>query len=286
MVVAAHVHTKLDRTDGTCDGKQTIAEAVESAQVCGFDGVVFTPHTTNPGVGGPHHFGDDDPLAEMFYGYWADITRYLGHRDMALFGGLEANIMPDGTIDAPPDLASAADLVIASLHGDVPQDAAEIEHLFMAACDDPNVDVLGHPQRNVHKVLDINWPRIFDHAAVTKTAIEINFNAWHSYGPNKARRERDVEPEQKRQNVYWWTGYHFEWLQVVCESKVKVLKSLDIHNPGMWPRAEPSEPWMPTWAQYNVFDRLPYAFGLLDYRVINNHVAQLAEVVKTPKDER
>jgi histidinol phosphatase-like PHP family hydrolase len=280
--VAAHVHTASNLPERDCQGEQTLAGAMHSAQASGHTGVLFTPHTTNPGVGGPHAFDDSHPMAAALRTYNDDVVRLIENSPRgapSLFTGLEANILEDG-IDTPGEVTRECDFVIASLHGEVPQNAIEVLNRFLSVCHNDEVDGLGHPQRYVEGVPDITWGYLFRVARDTGTAVEVNFNAWHSYGPNKLRRQRDHDGALRA------IGYHYEWLRRLGASRAPVLVSLDVHNAGMWPRPAQREAWMPTVAQYAEFLNLVAACGITQERVVNRTVDSFQQWVETPKLDR
>jgi histidinol phosphatase-like PHP family hydrolase len=130
--------------------------------------------------------------------------------------GLEVSLLPTGRTDLTPRLADRCPLVIASRHGlpsTMVRDAEAITDLFLSACDNPAVDVIGHPPRYIEDMDEIRWKKIFRHAAETGTAIEINLNTFPS---------ADAHPIQ----IAFWT----EWLADLAASKTDVFIGTDIHN--------------------------------------------------------
>ncbi len=277
--VAAHIHTHLDSPESGCQGRQSLLEAAISAHEAGYDGLVFTPHTTDPGPGRPHAFGDDDQLTQALLAYNQEVRLLQQRSDhLTLFTGVEANLLPSG-LDAPAKLLEDCDLVIASLHGTTPTVPDQAVGRFSMACHYDHIDVLGHPQRYLESV-EVPWDDVFKMAAHTNTAVEINYNVWHTYGVNRARRKGD------RDGALWHIGYHYEWLRLLAQSGAPALFSLDVHEAGMWPQSSPAADWMPTTAQVEEYLKVMTACGIRSDHIINRSPATLREWVDTPKTDR
>lgn len=102
-----------------------------------------------------------------------------------IYSGVEANIIsPEGDLDVPNDILAEMDLVIASKHDMRPvfpesngqPNAEELTNLYLNLMDNPEVDVIGHPTRDVHwQIIEqMDWEALFAKSIETNTAIEIN----------------------------------------------------------------------------------------------------------------
>jgi histidinol phosphatase-like PHP family hydrolase len=130
--------------------------------------------------------------------------------------GLEVSILPNGATDLTPRLADRCPLVIASRHwlpADTERDPEMIMELFEAACSNPAVDVLGHPPRYIEDLPEVDWPRIFEAANHTGTAIEINMNTFPAH---------EADPLQLK----FWA----KWLKALRHSGVRIFIGTDLHN--------------------------------------------------------
>ncbi len=137
-------------------------------------------------------------------------------RRVLMFYGLEVSLLPGGQTDLTPRLADHCALVIASRHAlpaKTEHDAATITALFEAACQNPAVDVLGHPPRYIEDIETVPWPEIFAAAAATGTAIEVNLNTFP--GANGT----------PLQQAFWRT-----WLRQLAASQALIFLGTDIHN--------------------------------------------------------
>jgi DNA polymerase (family 10) len=96
---------------------------------------------------------------------------------MRLLHGTELNIAPDGSVDWPEDVLRGFDVCVASVHSHFTQSRDEMTRRFIAACENPQVHIIGHPTtRKIGKrpPVDADWDAVFRAAARTGTAMEID----------------------------------------------------------------------------------------------------------------
>lgn len=97
--------------------------------------------------------------------------------DMRLLHGTELNIAPDGSVDWPAPVLAGFDVCVASVHSHFTQPREEMTRRFIAACENPEVHIIGHPTtRKIGKREPVNadWDAVFRAAARTGTAMEID----------------------------------------------------------------------------------------------------------------
>ncbi|HIW64190.1 MAG TPA: DNA polymerase/3'-5' exonuclease PolX [Candidatus Stackebrandtia excrementipullorum] len=100
-----------------------------------------------------------------------------GYPDMVLLHGTELNIGPDGAVDWPEEVLREFDVCVASVHSHFAQDRDDMTRRFITACENPEVNVIGHPStRKIGKrgPVDADWDEVFKAAARTGTAMEID----------------------------------------------------------------------------------------------------------------
>ncbi len=68
-----------------------------------------------------------------------------GDAAMTLLHGTELNIAPDGTVDWPDEFLAGFDLCVASVHSHFDQPPDAMTRRFIAACENPHVNIIGHP---------------------------------------------------------------------------------------------------------------------------------------------
>ncbi len=94
-----------------------------------------------------------------------------------LLHGCELEVRADGRLDYEDDLLARFDLVVASVHVARRQPRAELTHRTLNAIRSPHVDVIAHPAGRMIQSrddLDLDWDAVFEAAAATGTALEIN----------------------------------------------------------------------------------------------------------------
>jgi DNA polymerase (family 10) len=94
-----------------------------------------------------------------------------------LLHGCELEIRADGRLDFPDELLASFDLVVASLHVARRQTRRELTDRVLGAIRNPHVDVIAHPAGRMIQTrddLDLDWDAIYEEAARTGTALEMN----------------------------------------------------------------------------------------------------------------
>ena len=141
-----HTHTNL--TDGTA----SLEEMVGAAQARGYEYYAITDHAPNLVM---QRMTDEKMLAqrEQVRALGARLAetvtgrerRSLRRHRMALLHGTELNIAPDGSVDWPADFLAGFDVCVASVHSHFDLPRKEMTRRFLTACENPHVNVIGHP---------------------------------------------------------------------------------------------------------------------------------------------
>jgi DNA polymerase (family 10) len=165
--VRGDTHTHSDWTDGV-DSIEVMARA---ARDHGHEYIVLTDHSPSLGVA-------RGLVPERVEEQRVEIARV--NRELAPFRvlhGTELEIRADATLDYPDALLATFDVVIASIHTGRGQSGEQLTSRALAAIEHPHVDVLAHPSGRIvnrRDPLPLDWPRLFEAAARTGTALEIN----------------------------------------------------------------------------------------------------------------
>jgi DNA polymerase (family X) len=164
-----HTHTTLT------DGVATLEEMVTKARGRGYDYLAITDHA-------PNLFMQRMTLDKMLE--QREQLRRLesqladdGGRAMSLLHGTELNIAADGSVDWPEDILAGFDVCVASVHSHFDQPRAEMTRRFLRACENPQVNIIGHPSaRKIGKrpPVEADWHEVFRACAATGTALEVN----------------------------------------------------------------------------------------------------------------
>ena len=157
------LHTHTDLTDGVASLEQMAA----TARRRGYEYYAVTDHAPDLVM---QRMTDEKMLAQR------DQVRALD-AGLELLHGTELNIGPDGSVDWDADFLAGFDLCVASVHSHFEQPRAEMTRRFVTACENPRVNVIGHPTaRRMGKrpPVDVDFGELFRACARTGTALEIN----------------------------------------------------------------------------------------------------------------
>ncbi|HVB41166.1 MAG TPA: DNA polymerase/3'-5' exonuclease PolX [Streptosporangiaceae bacterium] len=164
-----HSHTNLT------DGVGTLDEMVATARGRGYEYFAVTDHAPNlfmQRMTTEKMLAQRDQLRELQARLAGD-----GGPAMTLLHGTELNIAPDGSVDWPEEILDGFDVCVASVHSHFDQPEAEMTRRFLAACENPRVNIIGHPTaRRIGKrpPVEVNFAELFRACAATGTALEIN----------------------------------------------------------------------------------------------------------------
>ncbi|MFE7632919.1 DNA polymerase/3'-5' exonuclease PolX [Kitasatospora sp. NPDC057518] len=160
------LHTHTDLTDGLA----TLEEMVDTAAARGYSYFAVTDHAPDLVM---QRMTDEKMLAQR------EQLRQLAdrHKKLRLLHGTELNIGPDGGVDWPPEFLAGFDVCVASVHSHFALDRAAQTRRLIRACENPYVHVIGHlTTRRIGRrgPIDVDLDAVFEAAARTGTAIEIN----------------------------------------------------------------------------------------------------------------
>lgn len=96
-----------------------------------------------------------------------------------ILAGSEVDILSEGKLDYPDSLLAALDIVVASPHAALQQDAEKATKRLLKAIEHPYVTILGHPTGrlvNKREGLKPDMVKVIDAAAQRGIALEINAN--------------------------------------------------------------------------------------------------------------
>ncbi|MGI5141174.1 MULTISPECIES: DNA polymerase/3'-5' exonuclease PolX [unclassified Streptomyces] len=164
--IRGDLHTHTDLTDGLAPLEEMVAAAAER----GYAYYAITDHAPNLYM---QRMTDEKMLAQREQVRALDGTR----RRMRLLHGTELNIGPEGDLDWPDEFLAGIDVCVASLHSHFDLGRKEMTRRLIRACENPYVNVLGHPTTRLigkRSGVDADWDEVFAVCARTGTALEIN----------------------------------------------------------------------------------------------------------------
>ena len=159
------LHTHTDLTDGA----SSLQDMVATAAACGYEYYAITDHAPDLVM---HRMTGEKMLAQR-----EQVRALDGSAGLTLLHGTELNIGPDGSVDWPGEFLAGFDICVASVHSHFGQPRAEMTRRFLRACENPYVNVIGHPLTRVigrRDPVDVDLDELFAACARTGTALEIN----------------------------------------------------------------------------------------------------------------
>jgi len=129
------LHTHTDLTDGVA----SLEAMVAAARRRGYAYYAVTDHAPDLIM---QRMTDEKMLAQR------ERVRALAAQlagGLELLHGTELNIGPDGSVDWDADFLAGFDICVASVHSHFDQSRAEMTGRFVTACENPHVNVIGHP---------------------------------------------------------------------------------------------------------------------------------------------
>jgi len=161
------LHTHTDLTDGVA----SLETMVTAARRRGYEYYAVTDHAPNLIM---QRMTDEKMLAQREQ-VRALTAQFTGN--LELLHGTELNIGPDGSVDWDAGFLAGFDICVASVHSHFEQSRAEMTRRFVTACENPHVNVIGHPTtRRIGKrpPVEVDFGELFRACARTGTALEIN----------------------------------------------------------------------------------------------------------------
>jgi len=160
-----HMHTV------ETDGRSTIEEMAEAAVAYGYKYMAITDHSKNLAFAN----GLDDKRAEEH------IKRIRAADEktdgIKIFGGIEVDILGDGSLDLSDSVLEQMDVVIASVHSHFGQSPEEMTARLLRAIANPNTSIIGHPTGRLllrRDAYQFDMDQILRAAARRKVAMELN----------------------------------------------------------------------------------------------------------------
>jgi histidinol phosphatase-like PHP family hydrolase len=158
-----HSHTNLT------DGIESLDTMVAAAAKRGYAYYAVTDHAPNLVM--------QRMTAEKMLTQRAQLRALQAATDITLLHGTELNIAPDGSVDWDGDFLAGFDICVASVHSHFDQDRAAMTKRFLAAADNPAVNIIGHPltrKLGRRPCVDVDLDALYQACARTGTALEIN----------------------------------------------------------------------------------------------------------------
>ena len=186
LIAEADLRGDLHSHSDWSDGVHSIEAMAEAARRRGHAYQVLTDHTMSLGIArglDPERFAAQRTIVDELNARFAveeaagDARLETPAEGFRLLHGCELEIRADGSLDLPDEVLARFDLVVASLHVGRRQPREQLTARVLAAIGSPHVDVIAHPAGRMiqdRDDLDLDWEAVFEAAARTGTALEMN----------------------------------------------------------------------------------------------------------------
>lgn len=182
-----HMHTILS------DGINTLEEMVEAAHNLGYEYVGISDHSPSVQSRG---YAEVESIIEETRLKIRELNQK--YTDMKILFGYEVNLLADSTLSLPDALLEKLDYVIVGVHTSFKQDREKLMNRYMAALENPYVDIIAHPTGriiNQRDALDLDWMTLFD--AVKKHDKILEIDSW----PDRLDLPYDLVREAKNRGI-------------------------------------------------------------------------------------
>lgn len=153
------------------DGKNTLLEMAEACRNMGLSYFGIADHSQYAAYAGglkPERISDQHLEINRLNQQWTDFK---------ILKGIEADILPDGSLDYDASILSSFDYVVASVHAGLQMDEEKAMSRLLKAIENPYTTILGHPTGRLllaRQGYPLNMSKIIDACAANRVAIELN----------------------------------------------------------------------------------------------------------------
>lgn len=167
--IQGDVHMHTIATDGRC----TIEEMATAARERGYKYMAITDHSKNLAFAN----GLDDQRAEEHIRKIRSVAKKID--GIAIFAGIEVDILAEGELDLSDPVLEQMDLVIASVHSHFQQEPQQMTDRLLRAISNPHVSLIGHPTGRIllrREGYNFDTDKVF--AAAAKAGVAMEHNAY------------------------------------------------------------------------------------------------------------
>jgi DNA polymerase (family 10) len=165
--IRGDLHAHTNESDGTA----TIEEMAAAVKALGYEYLAITDHSKAMAM-------TNGLSPERLLKHIENVHRISGKlKGITLLAGSEVDILADGRMDYEDDILKELDIVVASPHVSLKQDAKKATDRLLRAIDNKYVNIIGHPTGrliNGRAGLPLEMDKIIAAAAASGTALEIN----------------------------------------------------------------------------------------------------------------
>ncbi len=171
LITLADIKADLHTHTTASDGQNSIEEMAEAAKAKGYAFLAITDHSKSQVIA-------SGLSAERLLKH-VDAIHKAGAKikGIKLLAGCEVDILADGHLDFEDEVLKELDLVVASPHVALKQEAGKATDRILRAIDNKYVHIIGHPTGRLignRDGLPLDFERVFRAAVANGTALEIN----------------------------------------------------------------------------------------------------------------
>lgn len=153
------------------DGKNTLLEMAEACRNLGLSYFGIADHSQYAAYAGglkADRVLEQHKEIDQLNQKWSDFR---------ILKGIEADILPDGSLDYDADILASFDYVVASVHAGLNMDLEKAMARLLKAIENPYTTILGHPTGRLlltRPGYPLQMSKIIDACAANRVAIELN----------------------------------------------------------------------------------------------------------------
>jgi DNA polymerase (family 10) len=174
LIELKDLHGSFHNHTTASDGRSTLKEMVEAAQILGWEYIGISDHSKSD--------FQANGLNEERLANEIEAIRQLNASQSYrpyIFAGLECNILSDGSLDFSDSVLKKLDYVIVSVHSSLQQDEKTMTKRLIRAIEHPSTTMVGHVTGRVLLQRDpyaVNLSKVIDACIANHKIIEINGN--------------------------------------------------------------------------------------------------------------
>lgn len=164
-----HIHTTWS------DGRNTIEEMALRAKQLNFEYIAICDHSQTA------KYANGLEIEQVIEQHKEIDELNEKNLGIKILKGIESDILPDGSLDYPPEILKTFDLVIASVHSGFKMTKSEMTRRIIYAILSPYTHILGHPTGRLllsRESYEVDVYEIIDAAADYGKIIELNANPY------------------------------------------------------------------------------------------------------------
>ncbi|HMQ08298.1 MAG TPA: helix-hairpin-helix domain-containing protein [Saprospiraceae bacterium] len=230
-----HAHTTFS------DGIHSVEEMALKAKEEGFEYLVITDHSKAA-------FYANGLTEARVWEQFEEIDRVNQLvAPFKVYKGIEADILPDGSMDYNADLISAFDIVIASVHSGLKMEEIKATSRLIRAIENPNTHILGHPTGRLllsREGYPIDHFKVIDACAEKGMVIELNANplrldldwSWIPYAMEKGVKI-SINPDSHNRDSFHYINYGIDAARKGLLLRTMCLNAMNLRDFDQWVRS-------------------------------------------------